>query len=39
MSDGTAVWTDLTELIELAQLKVREQFDISLEPEVRIIKA
>lgn len=38
MSDGTATWTDLVELIELAQRKVLESFQISLEPEVRIIK-
>lgn len=37
MSDGTAEWTDLVELVELAQKKVLERFQISLEPEVRII--
>jgi UDP-N-acetylmuramate dehydrogenase len=38
MSDGTATWTDLVELVELAQEKVQEQFQIQLEPEVRIIR-
>ncbi len=38
MSDGTAKWTDLTELIEIAQEKVQEQFQIDLEPEVRIVR-
>lgn len=38
MSDGTAKWTELVELVELAQEKVQEQFQISLEPEVRIIR-
>jgi UDP-N-acetylmuramate dehydrogenase len=38
MSDGTAKWTDLVELVELAQKKVLEQFQIHLEPEVRIIR-
>jgi len=37
MSDGTATWTDLVELVELAQKKVQEEFQISLEPEVRIV--
>ena len=37
MSDGTATWTDLTELIQLAQGRVSEQFQIQLEPEVRIV--
>ncbi len=37
MSDGTAKWTDLVELVEIAQKKVQEEFQISLEPEVRII--
>jgi UDP-N-acetylenolpyruvoylglucosamine reductase len=37
MSDGTAKWTDLVELVELAQKKVQEKYQISLEPEVRII--
>lgn len=39
MSDGTATWTDLIELVELAQKKVSDAFQISLEPEVRIIRA
>ncbi len=38
MSDGTATWTDLVQLVELAQEKVQEQFQIQLEPEVRIIR-
>lgn len=38
MSDGTAKWTDLVELVEIAQKKVQEQFQISLEPEVRIVR-
>jgi hypothetical protein len=37
MSDGTAKWTDLVELVELAQKKVHEECQISLEPEVRIV--
>jgi len=37
MSDGTAKWTELVELVEIAQSKVREQSGIQLEPEVRII--
>jgi len=38
MSDGTAKWTDLVELVELAQEKVEKEYGISLEPEVRIIR-
>lgn len=38
MSDGTATWQELTELIAMAQEKVQEQFHIILEPEVRIIR-
>ena len=38
MSDGTATWQELTELIAIAQEKVREQFQIQLEPEVRIVR-
>jgi len=38
MSDGTAKWTELVELVELAQKKVQKQFQITLEPEVRIIR-
>lgn len=38
MSDGTAKWTDLVELVELAQKKVMDKYQISLIPEVRIIK-
>lgn len=37
MSDGTAKWTDLVELVELAQSKVFDATGIQLEPEVRII--
>ena len=37
MSDGTATWTDLVELVQLAQAKVREQSGVTIEPEVRII--
>jgi UDP-N-acetylmuramate dehydrogenase len=37
MSDGTATWQELIELIEMAQKKVQEQCQIILEPEVRII--
>jgi UDP-N-acetylmuramate dehydrogenase len=38
MSDGTAKWTDLVELVVLAQQKVLEATNIMLEPEVRIIR-
>ena len=38
MSDGTATWRDLVELVELAQQKVLQKFQIQLEPEVRIIQ-
>lgn len=38
MSDGTAQWTDLVELVELAQKKVRKEHQMGLEPEVRIIR-
>jgi len=38
MSDGRAKYTDLLELIKLAQDKVKKQFDIDLINEVRIIK-
>lgn len=37
MSDGTATWTELVELVELAQKKAQEKFQIALEPEVRIV--
>jgi UDP-N-acetylenolpyruvoylglucosamine reductase len=37
MSDGTATWQDLMELVQLAQKKVLNAYDIQLEPEVRII--
>lgn len=37
MSDGTAQWTDLVALVELAQKNVLDKYQISLEPEVRII--
>jgi UDP-N-acetylmuramate dehydrogenase len=37
MSDGTATWTDLVELVELAQKKVAKLSGLSLEPEVRIV--
>lgn len=39
MSEGTATWTDLVELVQLAQSKVQEQSGIQLEPEVRIIQS
>lgn len=38
MSDGTATWQELTELIVIAQEKVQQQFEIILEPEVRIVR-
>gem|GEM_PF-1185863 len=38
MSDGTAKWTDLVELVDLAQQKVLEATNIMLKPEVRIIR-
>ncbi len=38
MSDGTATWQDLTALIVLAQNRVSEQFSLTLEPEVRVIR-
>lgn len=37
MSDGTATWHDLIELIQLAQKKIEDIYAIKLEPEVRII--
>lgn len=37
MSDGTATWQELTELISMAQEKVMKEFQIQLEPEVRIV--
>lgn len=37
MSDGTATYNDLLKLINLAQTKVKEEFDIEIVPEVRII--
>ena len=37
MSDWTASYKDLIELLELAQKKVKEKFDIELVNEVRII--
>lgn len=37
MSDGTATWRELLELIELAQTSIVEFSGINLEPEVRII--
>ncbi len=37
MSDGTATWQDLIELIQLAQKKIEVIYGIKLEPEVRII--
>jgi UDP-N-acetylmuramate dehydrogenase len=39
MSDGTAKWTELVELVESAQKKVKESTGIELVPEVRIIRA
>lgn len=38
MSDGSAKYIDLLELIQLAQDKVQQEFDIELINEVRIIK-
>lgn len=38
MSDGTATWQELTELIKMAQERVMDEFQIQLEPEVRIIR-
>ncbi len=38
MSDGSATWQELIALVELAQTKIREQFVLELEPEVRIIR-
>ena len=38
MSDGTATWQDLVELIQLAQKKIEDIYTIKLEPEVRIIR-
>ncbi|MFA6080320.1 MAG: FAD-binding protein [Candidatus Gracilibacteria bacterium] len=38
MSDGTATWTDLVELVELAQKNIFDATGIQLEPEVRIIR-
>ncbi len=38
MSDGTASYQDLLELIKLAQDRVKQEFDIKLVNEVRIIK-
>lgn len=37
MSDGTASWTDLIELVDMVQSRVEEKSGIRLEPEVRII--
>lgn len=37
MHDGQGTWTDMIRLIEFAQKKVKEQFDIELENEVQII--
>ncbi len=37
MFDGKWSYTDLLELIEIAQEKVKKQFDIEITPEVRII--
>lgn len=38
MAESDATWQDLIELIALAQNRVLEQFSLTLEPEVRIIK-
>jgi UDP-N-acetylenolpyruvoylglucosamine reductase len=38
MSDGTASYKDLLNLINLAQEKVKEKFGIEIINEVRIIK-
>ncbi len=37
MSDGTASWEDLVDLIDMTQEKVQKNTGITLEPEVRII--
>ncbi|USN57948.1 MAG: hypothetical protein H6767_06415 [Candidatus Peribacteria bacterium] len=37
MSDGSATYEDLLQLIEEAQHRVQETFSVSLVPEVRII--
>lgn len=37
MNDWTATYKDLLDLIKLAQEKVKKEFNINLEPEVRII--
>jgi len=39
MSDGTATWQELLELIDIALHRVSEQTGHKLEPEVRIIRA
>lgn len=38
MSDWSATYKELLDLIKLAQVKVKNKFDIDLEAEVRIIK-
>jgi UDP-N-acetylenolpyruvoylglucosamine reductase len=37
MSDGSATWQDLIELVQLAQKEIEGIYGIKLEPEVRII--
>ncbi len=37
MSDGSATWQDLIELVQLAQKKIEGIHGIKIEPEVRII--
>jgi UDP-N-acetylmuramate dehydrogenase len=37
MNDGTATYTDLLDLIKLAQEKVKGTYNVDLVPEVRII--
>jgi len=37
VSDGTATFKDVKELIETIQLKVKEKFGVSLHPEIKII--
>ncbi|MBT4632860.1 hypothetical protein HOB94_02520 [bacterium] len=37
MNDGTATYTDLLDLIKLAQEKVKGTYNLDLVPEVRII--
>jgi len=38
MSDGSATYKDLLSLIDLAQKRVKKDFDVNMINEVRIIK-